>query len=58
MVNNWENGWLLNNPQLVTPNAHYIIVYLPQYLEYLGFVLLGITIVGALVLILRTSRKT
>jgi len=45
LVNNWANGWLLSpithlsrqrrdNPQLTTTIT---IVYLPQYLEYLGF---------------------
>lgn len=38
-VNNWENGWEINS-QLATPNSQFVIVYLPQYLEYLGFVLL------------------
>ncbi len=43
LVNNWENGWFLqpttNNPQPTTV----ILVYLPQYLEYIGFGLLLIT---------------
>ncbi|OGG02479.1 hypothetical protein A2W14_01600 [Candidatus Gottesmanbacteria bacterium RBG_16_37_8] len=37
LVNNWENGWLIppttGNQQPTT----IIIIYLPQYLEYLGF---------------------
>ena len=37
MVNSWENGWLLGDFQ---PNSKLIIVYLPQYLEYIGFTLL------------------
>jgi len=39
MVNNWENGWKINNSQLSTLNSQLIIVYLPQYLEYIGFIL-------------------
>lgn len=35
-VNNWENGWEID-PKLITHNSELVIVYLPQYLEYLGF---------------------
>lgn len=42
-VNNWENGWkLINNNQQLTANdksLKIVIVYLPQYLEYLGMIL-------------------
>lgn len=40
-VNNWTNGWSVEKDNI-------IIVYLPQYLEYLGFVIL---IISALYLI-------
>jgi hypothetical protein len=43
IVNNWENGWILPNSQLSTLNSQIAIVFLPQYLEYLGFVVLLIT---------------
>jgi hypothetical protein len=43
MVNNWENGWVLNNEEPGTENQELIIVYLPQYLQYLGFLLLILT---------------
>lgn len=33
LVNNWSNGWMGNGNQVA-------IIFLPQYLEYLGFVLL------------------
>ena len=36
LVNNWENGWKLSDNKENT----IIIVYLPQYLEYIGFALL------------------
>lgn len=39
VVNNWSNGWLLNN-QMIDDKSSIIIVYLPQYLEYLGFLIL------------------
>ncbi len=61
MVNNWENGWDLskikdqkskiseqNQPVTVA------IVYIPQYLEYLGFVMLGGLV---LYLVLRLNKK-
>lgn len=46
-VNNWENGWVLPNSTLNADNytldaKRYtlVIVFLPQYLQYLGFLLL------------------
>lgn len=39
-VNNWENGWQIKGASNVI-----IIVYLPQYLEYLGFLILVIGII-------------
>ncbi len=47
LVNNWENGWnLSNNRQQNTDNSKetIILVYLPQYLEYIGFILFGVGI--------------
>ncbi|MBI2023655.1 hypothetical protein HYT01_03790 [Candidatus Giovannonibacteria bacterium] len=38
LVNNWANGWNLNNEAIKqSSNGQIVIVYLPQYLEYLGF---------------------
>ncbi|MFH1186546.1 MAG: hypothetical protein V1697_00015 [Candidatus Levyibacteriota bacterium] len=39
LINNWENGWNLNNFK----DKAIIIVFLPQYLEYFGFFLLLLT---------------
>jgi len=33
-INNWENGWQMNTNQT---NTYAVMVFLPQYLEYLGF---------------------
>lgn len=33
IVNNWENGWLLDNQSKID------IIFLPQYLEYFGFLI-------------------
>ena len=50
LVNNWSNGWNLPNSEFSLPAGKagnqnsgpttIVIVYLPQYLQYLGFVLL------------------
>ncbi|MDO8270151.1 MAG: hypothetical protein Q7T54_05795 [Candidatus Levybacteria bacterium] len=35
-VNNWENGWEINS-SIINHQSSIIIVYLPQYLQYAGF---------------------
>ncbi len=58
LVNNWENGWILDKSQITNPNDQtntnntnsnsqilntkyqIQIIFWPQYLEYLGFILL------------------
>jgi len=50
LVNNWSNGWQLNNLNLnqspsISNNLNIIIIFLPQYLEFLGFILLFITFI-------------
>lgn len=54
LVNNWANGWNLKNLDLKGKeyNTHIIIVFWPQYLEYIGFLMLSIPIGIAL-----TKRK-
>lgn len=46
-VNNWENGWIVD-PASLSENSQIIIVYLPQYLEYAGF--LGLILLLAVIL--------
>ena len=42
LVNNWENGWILSpNSQ----NSKIIVIFWPQYLEYLGFGILFVSFV-------------
>ena len=41
-INNWANGW--NLPDNTKPNRVVVVVYAPQYLEYLGFFLLIVTL--------------
>ena len=42
LVNNWANGWQLENLDFSIQNSEsrIVIIYLSQYLEYLGFALL------------------
>ncbi len=57
-VNNWENGWVLPNNELPTTNhGHVIILFLPQYLEYLGFGILGLSIVILLLQNMRYGKR-
>lgn len=58
LVNNWANGWLLQPTNLDGQGTalslqNIVIVFWPQYLEYLGFALLFISFV----FILLPSRK-
>jgi hypothetical protein len=39
-VNNWANGWLLNEQLTTNHQSPVTIIFWPQYLEYLGFALL------------------
>lgn len=58
-VNNWENGWLLKNPnhQSLITNYTIYLVFWPQYLEYTGFAILGITIAILLYCYIAGERK-
>lgn len=51
MVNNWSNGW-----NTAGTGETIIIVYLPQYLEYFGFVLLGGTFIFLTFKLLKPKR--
>jgi hypothetical protein len=34
-VNNWANGWILEDP--ISDKNHLVMVFVPQYLQYIGF---------------------
>jgi hypothetical protein len=55
LVNNWENGWKLDSLQETGNNeqSRVFLIFLPQYLQYLGFGLLGI----AFFLVLSKAKK-
>lgn len=49
VVNGWENGWLLDNKAIEQYNNKTIVmVFLPQYLEFFGFGLLGVLLIFSL----------
>ena len=58
LVNNWENGWILEDGQSSMVNRQFVILFLPQYLEYLGFLVLFGTFGWILVGDFKTWRKT
>jgi hypothetical protein len=39
-INNWANGWELEESSIRKPNESIVIIYWPQHLEYVGFALL------------------
>jgi len=43
-VNNWENGWTIDS-SMINDKSLIIMIFLPQYLEYFGFVLLAGTLI-------------
>lgn len=54
LVNNWANGWIYD-PNNTNPNSVKVI-YLPQYLQYFGYILSLGTIVVLLGLYIRERR--
>lgn len=55
-VSNWENGWTLLDVPLKEKQV--IIVYLPQYLEYAGFVLFGGTFLFLIIYAVRSHARS
>lgn len=59
-VNGWENGWIIEPDSNATNPTSIVIVYLPQYLEYLGFAVLiafFLTLLGRSILKRRHSKS-
>ncbi len=52
LINNWANGWTLDDLEL--KEAKIIVVYWPQYLEYSGLIILLATFV---LLLIKLDRK-
>jgi hypothetical protein len=49
LVNNWSNGWLVNKGSQV------VIIFLPQYLEYLGLIILFVSVLMVLITLLASK---
>ena len=45
LVNNWSNGWEINTNKSLTV----AVIFLPQYLEYLGFILLFLVFISLII---------
>jgi hypothetical protein len=56
IVNNWENGWILDGKER---DGNLVLIYLPQYFEFLGFAVFLISFVGVLLAFLasRVAQK-
>ncbi len=54
-VNGWANGWLLDANSQRSTDYSIIIVYLPQYLEYFGFAILGITFLSVFASVIKKA---
>ncbi|PIP62803.1 hypothetical protein COW98_02110 [Candidatus Roizmanbacteria bacterium CG22_combo_CG10-13_8_21_14_all_35_9] len=49
LVNNWANGWLINNETMKQlNNGKILIVFWPQYLEFVGFGLMIVSLIFVL----------
>ena len=55
LVNNWKNGWIVGNSNLEVRSSKFAIVFLPQYLEWLGFVIILIVFSTLLVKLKKSS---
>lgn len=58
LVNNWANGWVLGEPVVTGQITGVTIVFLPQYLEYMGFLFAGVygSVLGVIILKKRLRR--
>ncbi len=45
LVNNWANGWIVEELKIKNEKLKIVVIFWPQYLEYLGFVFLGLGLV-------------
>lgn len=59
MINNWANGWKLADSQEQGAKSEetIIIVFLPQYFQYVGFILLPIPLILLLLLRLKNRKN-
>ncbi|MCL5970742.1 MAG: hypothetical protein M1450_04560 [Patescibacteria group bacterium] len=53
LVNNWANGWEINN----SGNESIVIIFWPQYLEFLGFIILVLAILDLVLMFKKSYHK-
>lgn len=46
LVNNWKNGWFLSEQKCIHNGCRIVIIYWPQYLQYIGYIVLILTGIG------------
>lgn len=49
LVNNWSNGWIIDKSNIKDQNSKIAIVFVPQYLEFLGFVIVVMVFTSLLI---------
>lgn len=55
LVNNWENGWVLDS-KFNVQDSKFVIIFWPQYLEYLGFLIFAGTFAVIFIAYFRTKK--
>lgn len=53
LVNNWANGWVIEDVKNTRKSTEFVIIFWPQYLEYLGFAIL----IGTFIWLFLAGRK-
>lgn len=56
LVNNWENGWSLDKTNS-KENFDLVVIYTPQYLEFVGFLIIPILLAFILIFKAKKARK-
>jgi hypothetical protein len=55
-INNWKNGWMLKETNDKNNSNSFIIIYLPQYLQYIGFAITSGFLVFTFYLFLKSKK--
>ncbi|MDA1337819.1 MAG: hypothetical protein O2871_00490, partial [bacterium] len=58
LVNNWANGWIINNGTNLIQDTRYTILFWPQYMQFAGYLVLGLWIIYLLLLTIRKRLTT
>lgn len=57
LVNNWANGWFIDSEKLKVKSEKLVVIFWPQYLEYLGFAILFGTLIWIFLPVIKTKIK-